>query len=146
MKKEPSDKFGRPFAGALEQLRRTGMRPTRQRMALAKLLLDGGKRHITAESLHAEAAASGIRVSLATVYNTLHQFTGVGLLREVVVDAGITYFDTRTNDHHHTYCQDDGTLRDVDDGDFKISSLPKPPKGTEIERVDVVIRVKSKGQ
>ena len=144
MNTNPSDESRRPYTGALEQLRRTGLRPTRQRMALAKLLLDGGNRHLTAESLHEEAAASGIRVSLATVYNTLHQFTEVGLLREVVVDAGITYFDTRTSDHHHIFCEDDGRLRDVDEGDFKISALPAAPAGTKIERVDVVIRVKSK--
>src|SRR3989442_522226 len=93
----------RPYAQALERLRRVGLRPTRQRLALAKLLFEQGDRHVTAERLHEEAGAAKVRVSLATVYNSLHQFTQLGLLREVVVEAGRSYFDTNTSDHHHFF-------------------------------------------
>lgn len=133
----------RPFSQALRRLRDADLRPTRQRLALAKLLFERGEdRHVTAEALHDEAASADVRVSLATVYNTLHQFTKVGLLREVVVDSGKTYFDTNTSDHHHFYIEDDGTLRDFEAGGMEISGLPKPPEGTEIERVDVIVRVR----
>lgn len=87
-------------AGALGRLKRVGLRPTRQRLALAGLLFGDSYRHVTAEALHAEAAEAGVRVSLATVYNTLHQFVKVGLLDEVVVDPGKSYFDTNTAEHH----------------------------------------------
>ena len=90
---------------ALERLRAAGLRPTRQRLGLARLLLENGDRHVTAEQLHGEAATSAIPVSLATVYNTLHQFTEAGLLREVVVEPGRSYFDTNTADHHHFFCE-----------------------------------------
>ena len=91
-----------------EKLRKAGLRPTRQRLALASLLFAHGDRHVSAESLHEEAVSAGVPVSLATVYNTMHQFTAAGLLREVTVDGTRTYFDTNTGDHHHFYCEDDG--------------------------------------
>src|SRR5919204_76918 len=97
----------------LERLRRVGLRPTRQRVALARLLFGGADRHVTAEQLHGEALAAAIRVSLATVYNTLHQFTDAGLLREVVVEPGRSYFDTNTDDHHHFFSESRGTLQDI---------------------------------
>ena len=93
----------RPFAPLVDRLKQAGLRPTRQRLALAKLLFEPGFRHVTAEQLHAEAASANMRVSLATVYNTLHQFTRQGLLREVVVDPGRSYFDTNMGDHHHFF-------------------------------------------
>jgi Fur family iron response transcriptional regulator len=93
----------RPFAHAIERLRSAGLRPTRQRLALVRLLFDHGDRHVSAEALHAEAQRAGVRVSLATIYNTLNQFTEAGLLREVVVEAGRSYFDTNTGDHHHFF-------------------------------------------
>src|ERR1700680_4045192 len=95
-----------------ERLRKAGLRPTRQRLALAQLLFASGNRHVTAESLHEEAAGAGVPVSLATVYNTMHQFTAAGLLRQVTVDGSRTYFDTNIGEHHHFYCEDDGTLLD----------------------------------
>jgi len=135
----------RPFANALQQLRGAGLRPTRQRLALARLLSEGGDRHLTAEQLHDEALDVGIRVSLATVYNTLHQFTEAGLLREVVVDASRTYFDTNTSDHHHFFIEKSGELRDIPGDAIRLSDLPAAPAGTEISRVDVVIRVRPDG-
>ena len=127
---------------ALERLRAVGLRPTRQRLALARLLIESGDRHITAEQLHGEAAGADIRVSLATVYNTLHQFTEAGLLREVVVEPGRSYFDTNTTDHHHFFCEANGRLQDFPGENVVVSGFPLPPLGTEICRVDVIIRVR----
>jgi Fur family iron response transcriptional regulator len=131
-----------PSATALARLRSVGLRPTRQRLALARLLLENGDRHITAEQLHGEAVGADIQVSLATVYNTLHQFTEAGLLREVVVEPGRSYFDTNTSDHHHFFCDADGRLQDIPGEDVMVSGFPLPPLGTEICRVDVIIRVR----
>jgi Fur family transcriptional regulator, iron response regulator len=125
----------------LERLRAAGLRPTRQRLGLARLLLAGGDRHVTAEQLHAEAAAGAIPVSLATIYNTLHQFTEAGLLREVVVEPGRSYFDTNTDDHHHFFCEANGLLQDIPAQGVTVSGLPVAPAGTEIRRVDVIVRV-----
>ena len=126
-----------PVARLLE----AGLRPTRQRVALARLLFGGGDRHVTAEALHGEAAAVGQAMALATVYNTLHQFTEAGLLREVVVEAGRSYFDTNIRDHHHFYHEATGELRDVHGEAVVVSALPEAPAGTRIARVDVVIRL-----
>ena len=130
-----------PSSIALQRLRHAGLRPTRQRLSLARLLLEGGDRHVTAEQLHGEALTSGIRVSLATIYNTLHQFTEAGLLREAVVEPGRSYFDTNTADHHHFFCEATGELQDIPGHDLVVSGLPSPPTGTEIRRVDIIVRV-----
>lgn len=127
------------------RLRQTGLRPTRQRSELAHLLFRNGNRHLTAEILHAEAVAEGIKVSLATVYNTLHQFTEAGLLRQVVVDASRSYFDTNLGDHQHYYCEDEGALMDIPEGAIKVENHFVPPPGTVVERVEVVVLVKRAG-
>lgn len=132
----------RPYAQALNRLRNAELRPTRQRLALCKLLFDGCDRHVTAETLHSEAVSADVRVSLATIYNTLHQFTAAGLLREVVVDSGKTYFDTNTSEHHHFYLEDEGQLVDIDGDEISVSGLPTPPGGGKVARVDVVVRVR----
>ncbi|MBF0353829.1 MAG: transcriptional repressor [Alphaproteobacteria bacterium] len=131
----------RPYSLAMDRLRGAGLRPTRQRLALAKLLFENGHRHVTAEQLHSEALQANVRVSLATVYNTLHQFTEVSLLREIVADSGRSYFDTNTSDHHHFYFERQGRLEDVMGDVLNIDHLPVPPAGTRISRVDVVIRL-----
>jgi len=131
----------RPYTKVLEKLKSVGLRPTRQRMALAKLLFDAGDRHVTAEQLHGEAGKASVRVSLATVYNTLHQFVDAGLLREVIVDPGRSYFDTNTADHHHFFDQSDGRLIDITDESISLGAIPAPPDGTSVDRVDVIIRV-----
>lgn len=131
----------RPFADALQRLRTVGLRPTRQRLALAKLLLEKGDRHVTAEQLHSEARVAAIPVSLATVYNTLHQFTDAGLLREVVVAPGRSYFDTNTGDHHHFFYEESGRLEDIPGDRVVVGSLPAAPPGTSIRRVDVIVRL-----
>ena len=131
-----------PTPSILARLRGAGLRPTRQRLALARLLFDGAERHVTAEQFHGEATAASIPVSLATVYNTLHQFTGAGLLREVVVEPGRSYFDTNIDDHHHFFCESSGMLQDIPGASLSVSQLPRAPAGTEISRVDVIIRVR----
>lgn len=127
-----------------EVLRAAGLRPTRQRMALAQLLFAKGDRHITAERLHEEAQGGAAAVSLATVYNTLHQFTQAGLLREVAVEGAKTYFDTNTSNHCHFYCEQDGRLTDIPGDSLRVDGLPEPPEGMEISRVDVLVRVAPK--
>ena len=132
----------RPYTGVLDRLKAVGLRPTRQRLALAKLLFDAGDRHVTAEQLHCEAQTANIRVSLATVYNTLHQFTDVELLREVVVEPGRSYFDTNTSDHHHFFHEDVGALTDIPADLLTVAKLPETPDGMEVKRVDVIVRLK----
>lgn len=131
---------------ARDRLKAAGLRPTRQRLALAELLFSGHDRHISAEQLHAEALSAGVRVSLATVYNTLHQFTKVGLLRELVVEAGRSYFDTNTSHHHHFFFERSGELKDVPGDAVGVTSLPEPPSGTQVARVDVIIRLADQGR
>ena len=135
----------RSYAQALERLRRVGLRPTRQRLALAKLLFAQGDRHITAVQLHEEAQGAGVRISRASVYNSLHQFTEVGLLREGVVEPRHSYFDTNTTDHHHFYFEDDGRLMDIAGDRVEVARLPTPPAGTTLRRVDVTLRVAGHG-
>lgn len=131
----------RPYTQTLARLREAGLRPTRQRLALGRLLFDAEHRHVTAEALHEEALRAGVSVSLATIYNTLHQFTDVGLLREVVVDSARTYFDTNTDDHHHFFIEKDGSLMDISGDDVGIHRLPAAPEGMDISRVDVIVRL-----
>lgn len=131
---------------AYETLRGAGLRPTRQRLGLARLLFESGDRHVTAEQLQAEATAASLRVSLATIYNTLNQFTEVGLLREVVVEHGRSYFDTNATDHHHFFHEERGELQDIAGDSITVGSVPVPPAGTEIDRVDIIVRVKSSGK
>jgi Fur family iron response transcriptional regulator len=132
----------RPYSEVIDRVRRAGLRPTRQRLALARLLFKGGDRHVTAEQLHGEAKSADIRVSLATIYNTLHQFTDAGLLREVVVEPGRSYFDTNIDDHHHFYYLDSGQLQDIPGEEVRLADIPDAPAGTRVDRVDVIIRVR----
>jgi Fur family iron response transcriptional regulator len=124
-----------------ERLRKAGLRPTRQRVALATLLFGEGHRHLTAEELHAEAQDSRLPVSLATVYNTLNQFTEAGLLREVAIEGHRSYFDTNTSNHFHFYLEDERKLFDIPGDDLQVSGLPEPPPGTRIRRIDVIVRL-----
>jgi len=108
---------------------------------LLRILEAGGHRHLTAEQLHGEADAAGLRVSLATIYNTLNQFTENGLLREVVVEPGRSYFDTNTGDHHHFYFEAEGRLQDIPAEQIALAAVPPAPAGTQIARVDVIVRL-----
>ena len=123
-------------------LRMAGLRPTRQRVALAEILFGGEHRHVSAEQLLAEASAAKVNVSLATIYNTLHQFRMAGLLREVAVDASRSYFDTDTSDHHHFYLEDEQRVIDIPSSAITIQNLPAPPPGMAVTHVDVVVRVR----
>lgn len=131
----------RPFTSILAKLKEAGLRPTRQRLSLAKLLFEGGDRHVSAEDLHAEAIANRIQVSLATIYNTLHQFTSAGLLREVVVEPGRSYFDNNVTPHHHFFVEGEGRLMDIPATEVALSQLPQPPAGMKVSRVDVIVRL-----
>lgn len=122
-----------------------GLRPTRQRVALAALLVgDGMDRHVTAESLFADVQGEGESVSLATVYNTLRAFCDAGLMQEITVDGSKSYFDTNISDHPHFYWEDERCLTDAPADQLKIAALPDAPKGAEISKVDVVIRLRRK--
>ncbi|WP_108396883.1 iron response transcriptional regulator IrrA [Devosia submarina] len=123
-------------------LRMAGLRPTRQRVALAELLFGGPHRHVSAEQLHGEASEAQVNVSLATIYNTLHQFHEAGLLREVAVDASRSYFDTDTSDHHHFYVEDEQRMIDIPASSVEFAALPEAPSGMKVSHVDVVIRVR----
>lgn len=124
-------------------LMRGGLRPTRQRLSLARLLVgDGQNRHVTAESLFASASRSGEKVSLATVYNTLRAFCDAGLMNEVTVDGSKSYFDTRMDDHPHFYWEDSHQLTDAPADQLQITGLPEAPAGTVVSKVDVVIRLR----
>ena len=123
-------------------LRMAGLRPTRQRIALAKLLFGEQPRHASAEQLHLEAEDGGVSVSLATVYNTLHQFRKAGMLREIAVDGTRTYFDTDTSNHHHFYVEDEERVIDIPSNQIDVIGLPDAPKGMEISHVDIVVRVR----
>lgn len=127
-----------------QRVRDAGLRPTRQRLALADLLFAKGDRHLSAEELHEEAIAAGVPVSLATVYNALHQFTDAGLLRILAVEGAKTYFDTNTSDHHHFFIEGENRIFDINSGPVRISDLPEPPEGMEIVNVDVVVRLRPK--
>jgi Fur family iron response transcriptional regulator len=135
-KKHPQDIAAR--------IRDAGLKPTRQRIALGALLFAGGHRHVTCEGLHSEAAAAGANVSLATVYNTMHQFRDAGLLREVKLDADRRWFDTNAGAHHHFFIEQTGALIDIPEDGVSLGALPAPPRGYAIEGVDVVIRLRSR--
>ena len=139
MQARPSER-SRPEIRAM--LRDSGLRPTRQRLALAEILYGRGNRHISAEGLHEEAMVQRVPVSLATVYNTLHQFTEAGLLREVAVDGSKTYFDTNITDHHHFFIEDDNEVMDIPHGAMGVGRVPEPPPGYAISRIDVVVRLR----
>jgi Fur family transcriptional regulator, iron response regulator len=140
---ETSTKFIRSVE---DLLREAGLRPTRQRLALGELLFAGGDRHVTAELLHAEALASGEQVSLATVYNTLHQFKRAGLLRELAIDGSKAYFDTNTSNHNHFFVESEGRLLDIAGDSIRVGGLPEPPAGMRISHIDVVVRLVSEDE
>jgi Fur family iron response transcriptional regulator len=135
---------GCPVHELRSKLRRAGLRPTRQRVALGWLLFAKGDRHITAERLYEEATGSRVAISLATVYNTLHQFTQANLLREISVDGSKTYFDTNTSKHHHFLIEETNQLVDIPDNLVRILDLPDPLEGMEVSSVDVVVRLRKK--
>jgi Fur family transcriptional regulator, iron response regulator len=136
-----------PYARANEiknKLRNVGLRPTRTRIELAHMLFAQGNRHVSAEMLFEEVNRAKISVSLATIYNTLHEFTKVGFLRQVAVDSSKLYFDTNNSEHHHYYLEDRHELMDIPPNDVALGKVPLPPPGYEIVRADVVVRLRRK--
>src|SRR6266498_2706426 len=127
---------GCPWHDVKAMLRKVGLRPTRQRMSLGWILFGKGDRHLTAEMLYEEASRAKVPVSLATIYNTLHQFTEVGLLRQVGVDGSKAYFDTNVSAHHHFFVEDGNELVDIPDADVVVGKAPMPPAGYAIARID----------
>ena len=125
----------------LAKLQAAGLRATAQRMAIGQLLLDGADRHVTADDVSRMAREAGVRVSLATVYNTLNQFVAAGLLKRIVLDTERTFFDTNLSDHHHLLFEDSGRLQDLAAGTVKIEGLPQAPEGAQVRSVDVIVRV-----
>jgi len=136
---------GCPFHDVRHKLRRVGLRPTRQRVSLGWVLFAKGDRHISAKMLHEEAVKERIPVSLATIYNTLRQFTEAGLLRELIIDGNKTYFDTAIHDHHHFVVEGENRVIDIPARDIDVATLPTPPEGYEISHVDVVVRLRKIG-
>jgi Fur family transcriptional regulator, iron response regulator len=139
-----SDITGCPWHDAKAKLQAAGLRPTRQRMALGWILFAKGDRHVTAEMLYEEATKAKVPVALATVYNTLNQFTDAGLLRRVTVDGSKTYFDTNISGHHHFFVEDHNDLIDIPLSDVVVGKAPVPPEGYEITHIDVVVRLRRK--
>ena len=135
---------GCPVHDLRGKLRQAGLRPTRQRVALGWLLFAKGDRHVTAERLFEEATTARVAISLATVYNTLHQFTEAGLLREIAVDGSKTYFDTNVANHHHFLVEDTNQLVDIPGSHIAVGALPEAPEGMEVTRVDVIVRLARK--
>jgi Fur family transcriptional regulator, iron response regulator len=141
----PASLAGCPVHDLKHRLRAVGLRPTRQRVALGWLLFARGDRHLTAETLFEEAQRARVPVSLATIYNTLNQFSHVGLLRQIAMDGTKSYFDTNVTDHHHFFIEGEDGLVDIPGHDLSVSNLPQPPEGMEIARVEVVVRLRKKG-
>lgn len=131
-------------ADTVDHLREFGLKPTRQRVAIAEILFRDGNRHVSAEELFAELGRSDMQVSLATVYNTLHQFTDAGLLREVTVDGAKTYFDTNTHDHQHFFFEDTNEVVDFEGINLSEADIPNVPDDMEVVRVDVIVRLRKK--
>ena len=140
----PISRRGCPLSDLRDKLRRVGLRPTRQRVSLGWLLFGKGDRHITAEILFDEALRARVPVSLATVYNTLHQFTEAGLLRQLAVDGAKAYFDTNPSEHHHFFIEGEDQLVDMPADGVEVGALPEPPEGMEIAGVEVIVRLRRK--
>lgn len=139
-----SRRTGCPLHDMRTRLRDAGLRPTRQRLALGWLLFQKGDRHITAEILHEEASRARVPVSLATVYNTLHQFTDAGMLREFAVDGSKTYFDTNVHEHHHYFVEGENAVLDIPGDAIGVDKIPVAPEGYEVARIDVIVRLRKK--
>jgi Fur family iron response transcriptional regulator len=140
----PHSNHTRDATSVADLMKSSGLRPTRQRLALGRLLFAGEDRHVTAEQLHAEVVALGEHVSLATVYNTLHQFRRAGLLRELAVDGSKAYFDTNTSNHNHFLLEPSSELMDIPGDSIQVTGLPTPPAGMEIVHIDVIVRLAKK--
>mgnify|MGYP001176251720 FL=1 len=134
----------RMFSKEIEKLKEAGLRVTKQRIAVANIIFENKNHHFTAESLYKESLKKNCRLSMATIYNTLRNFTEANLLREVFIDSDRRYYDTNLTDHHHLYFSDSGHLEDVQSNQIQISKFPDIPQGLKIDRMDMIIRVSKK--
>ena len=125
------------------RLQSAGLRATPKRIAIGALLFDGMDRHVTADDVAALARKGGVRVSLATVYNTLNQFVAAGLMKRITLDTDRTYFDTNVSDHHHLFFEDNGVLHDIPGDTVKVEGLPPIPPGSKVSSVEVIVRMSS---
>jgi Fur family transcriptional regulator, iron response regulator len=123
------------------RLQSAGLRATPKRVAIAGLLFDGLDRHVTADDVSAMARKAGVRVSLATVYNTLNQFVAAGLLKRIILDTDRTYFDTNVSDHHHLFFEENGMLHDIPGDSIRVEGLPDVPAGSMVRAVEVIVRM-----
>jgi len=128
-----------------ERLQSAGLRATPKRIALGKLLFDGQDRHVTADDVAVLARRNGIRVSLATVYNTLNQFVSAGLMKRITPDTDRTYFDTNVSEHHHLFFEQTGALQDIPGDAVRIEGLPQPPSGASVRSVEIIVRMSGAG-
>ncbi len=123
------------------RLQSAGLRATPKRIAIGGLLFDGMDRHVTADDVAILARKSGVRVSLATVYNTLNQFVSAGLMKRITLDTDRTYFDTNVSDHHHLFFEENGVLHDIPGDTIKVEGLPPIPAGSKVRSVEVIVRM-----
>lgn len=123
------------------RLQTAGLRATPKRIAIGALLFDGMDRHVTADDVAAMARKAGVRVSLATVYNTLNQFVAAGLMKRITLDTDRTYFDTNVSDHHHLFFEENGALHDIPGDSIRVEGLPAAPAGAKIRTVEVIVRM-----
>jgi len=123
------------------RLQAAGLRATPKRIAIGALLFDGLDRHVTADDVAAMARKAGVRVSLATVYNTLNQFVAAGLMKRITLDTDRTYFDTNVSDHHHLFFEENGVLHDIPGDSIRVEGLPAAPAGAKVRAVEVIVRM-----
>ena len=127
---------------AITKLSANGIRPTKQRMILAKLLFEKGKRHISAEDLFDEVRNEDRKISLATIYNTLKQFTSLGLIREIVVDQNKSLYCTNKENHYHLYIEDENKVIDIPTKNIDLN-IPSIPACLKLHDVDVIVRIRT---
>jgi len=125
----------------VNRLQSAGLRATPKRIAIGGLLFDGHDRHVTADDVAAMARKAGVRVSLATVYNTLNQFVSAGLMKRIILDTDRTYFDTNVSDHHHLFFEQNGALHDIPGDSIRVEGLPDIPAGAKVRSVEVIVRM-----
>ena len=125
----------------VDRLQSAGLRATPKRIAIGGLLFDGQDRHVTADDVAVLARKSGVRVSLATVYNTLNQFVSAGLMKRITLDTDRTYFDTNVSQHHHLFFEENGVLHDIPGDSIRVEGLPEIPAGAKVRAIEVIVRM-----
>ena len=130
------------YNSAIKKLEKNGIRATKQRRVLAKLIFDKGKRHISAENLFDEVKKDERKISMATIYNTLKQFTNLGLIREIVVDQNKSLYCNNNQSHYHLYIEDEGKVIDIPTQNIDLD-IPSIPACLKLHDIDVIVRVRT---